>query len=441
MMPLIDSLVSGMAHACSSSQLCSSLTPFTYEFMVRAALACILVGTMSAVIGSYIIVRRLALMGDALSHAVLPGVAMAFILGVSFFWGAFTTGVLTALAIGFIIKNSKVKEDTAMGIMLTGALALGVILVSLIKSRSVDLMHILFGNVLAVSSSDLLITMASALAVIASVALLYKEFLILSFDGTMAQAIGLPVSLLHYLMMVLLAVAIVASLQTVGIVLAVAMLITPGATAYLLTHRLHRMILIAALIGIASSVAGLFISFHLNVSSGPAIVLVASALFVLALLLSPQQGLLQQAVHSWRHGRRMDLEDFLKSAYKMTGEKGLERVPTGALADYLGIGRGAASAQARRYARGGFVTLAGEGAGLAVGLTEKGRLEAEDILRKHRLWETYLEGMGIGMEALHEEAEEMEHLMTDVEADAIADALGHPKTDPHGEPIPEKARK
>ena len=437
MIPFIDSLISGAAHACSSSPLCSSATPFTYEFMVRAAIACILVGTMSAVIGSYIIVRRLALMGDALSHAVLPGVAMAFILGVSFFWGAFTTGVLTALAIGFIIRNSKVKEDTAMGIMLTGALALGVILVSLIKSKSVDLMHILFGNVLAVSSSDLLITMVSAIAVIASVALLYKEFLLLSFDSTMAAAIGLPVSLLHYLMMVLLAVAIVASLQTVGIVLAVAMLITPGATAYLLTHRLHRMILLAALIGIVSSVAGLFISFHLNVSSGPAIVLVASALFVLALLFSPHEGILQQAVHSWRHGRRMDLEDFLKSIYKMTGEKGLERVQVGALADSLDIGRSAASARARRYARKGLATFTAEG----VGLTKRGRLDAEDILRKHRLWETYLEGMGIGMEALHEEAEEMEHLMTDTEADVLADALGHPKTDPHGEPIPEKAKR
>ncbi len=431
---ILDSLITAAAGACSSSQFCAAYTPFTYEFMIRAAIACILVGTMSAVIGSYIIVRRLALMGDALSHAVLPGVAIAFIIGINFFWGAFISGVLSAVGIGFIMQNSKVKEDTAMGIMLTGALAMGIILISVIKSKSIDLMHILFGNVLAVSSTDLLLTLASGITVVGCIAFLYKEFLILSFDPTMTAAIGLPATGLHYLMMVLLAISIVASLQTVGVVLAVGMLITPGATTYLLTHRLHHMMLFAAGLGIFSSVVGLFLSFHLNVSSGPAIVLVATSLFVLALFFSPHQGILQQIAYRWMRNRKMDLEDFLKYTYKIHEEDGKQPVPVVMLAESLGLEENEILSKASHYARKGLITLTGNG----IILSDKGILKAEEVLRRHRLWETYLNGIGMDREMLHTEAEEVEHVLTEVEVEQLNDTLGYPSKDPHGKPIPNK---
>ena len=206
-------------------------------------------------------------MGDAISHAVLPGVALSYALGINFFIGAVVTGVLTAVGIGFISQNSRIKNDTSIGIMFTAAFALGIILITLLKS-STDLYHILFGNVLAVRPSDMWMTLAIGIIVLAGVYVFYKELLISSFDPTMSQAYGLPVKWIHYFLMTLLTMVTVASLQTVGIVLVVAMLITPAATAYLLTDRLWKMIYLSAGFGAVSSVFGLYISFKHNLASG-----------------------------------------------------------------------------------------------------------------------------------------------------------------------------
>lgn len=236
-------------------------------------------------------------MGDAISHAVLPGVAVSYMLGINFFIGAVVTGILTAIGIGFISQNSRVKNDSSIGIMFTSAFALGIILITFLKSSS-DLYHILFGNVLAVRPSDMWMTLVIGVIVLVSVFLFYKELLVSSFDPIMAQAYGLPNKLIHYFLMTLLTLVTVASLQTVGIILVVAMLITPASTAYLLTDRLSIMIFLSALFGAIAAIIGLYLSFTYNLASGATIVLVATVLFIAAFVFSPKQGILWRTIRA-----------------------------------------------------------------------------------------------------------------------------------------------
>lgn len=262
-----------------------------YDFLQKALLTSVMVGIICGVIGCFIILRGMALMGDAISHAVLPGVAISYALGINFFIGAVLTGVLTAIGIGFVSQHSRIKQDTSIGIMFTAAFALGIILITVLES-STDLYHILFGNVLAVRPSDMWMTFAIGLLVLLSVYIFYKELLVTSFDATMAKVYGLRVGLIHYFLMTLLTLVTVASLQTVGIVLVVAMLITPAATAYLLTNRMSVMIFLAAAIGASGSIIGLYFSFTYNLASGATIVLATTVLFFIAFLFSPKQGVI-----------------------------------------------------------------------------------------------------------------------------------------------------
>ncbi|WP_294740192.1 metal ABC transporter permease [uncultured Exiguobacterium sp.] len=263
-----------------------------YEFLQKAMITAVMVGIICGVIGCFIILRGMSLMGDAISHAVLPGVAISYLLGINFLIGAVVTGLVTALGIGFVSQNSRIKNDTAIGIMFTSAFALGIILISFLRSSS-DLYHILFGNVLAVRPSDMWMTVIIGLIVLGGIFFFYKELLISSFDPTMAQAYGLSTRWIHYGLMTLLTLVTVASLQTVGIILVVAMLITPAATAYLLTNRLSRMLFLAAGFGTFSAIVGLYFSFTYNLSSGASIVLVATTLFALVFVFSPRHGLMR----------------------------------------------------------------------------------------------------------------------------------------------------
>src|SRR5690625_2195718 len=226
---------------------------FEYNFLQKALLTSVVVGLICGVIGCFIILRGLALMGDAISHAVLPGVALSYMLKINYFFGAVITGIITAIAIGFVSQNSRIKNDTSIGIMFTAAFAIGIIMITMINS-STDLYHILFGNVLAVRSTDMWLTIGIGIAVIFLVTLFYIELLVTSFDETMAKAYGLPVKWIHYFLMTLLTLVTVASLQTVGIILVVAMLITPAATAYLLADRLPTMIFLASTFGVLSAI-------------------------------------------------------------------------------------------------------------------------------------------------------------------------------------------
>lgn len=268
-----------------------------YAYLQQALVAAILVGIICGVIGCFIILRGMALMGDAISHAVLPGVVIAYMLGASFFIGATITGVLTALAIGYVSQNSRIKDDSAIGIMFTAAFALGIVLITGLRGTGVDLWHILFGNVLAVSRGDLHVTLGIGVFVLLMILLFYRPLLLSTFDPVMAKATGIPVKMIHYLLMLLLSLVTVASLKTVGIVLVVAMLITPGATAYLLTDRLPVMLSLSAIIGVLSAVIGMFYSVVYDVASGASIVLVASFFFGLAFFFSPKQGIITR---KWR---------------------------------------------------------------------------------------------------------------------------------------------
>ncbi|MFC0473499.1 metal ABC transporter permease [Halalkalibacter kiskunsagensis] len=269
-----------------------------YSYLQQALVAAVLVGIICGVIGCFIILRGMALMGDAISHAVLPGVVIAYMIGASFFVGATITGVLTALAIGYVSQNSRIKDDSAIGIMFTAAFALGIVLITGLRGTGVDLWHILFGNVLAVSRSDLLVTVGIGTFVLLMIVIFYRPLLLSTFDPIMAKATGVPVHLIHYLLMLLLSLVTVASLKTVGIVLVVAMLITPGATAYLLTDRLPVMLLLSAVFGVISAVVGMYYSVIYDVASGASIVLVASTMFGLAFFFSPKQGVVTKKLRS-----------------------------------------------------------------------------------------------------------------------------------------------
>jgi ABC-type Mn2+/Zn2+ transport system permease subunit len=270
---------------------------FNYGYLQKALLTSIMVGIICGAIGCFIILRGMALMGDAISHAVLPGVALSYMLGINFFFGAVLTGVLTAVGIGFVSQNSRIKHDVAIGILFTFSFALGIILITLMKS-STDLYHILFGNVLVVRSSEMWMTFAVGIIVLSVIYFFFKELLVSSFDPIMSAAYGLPNKLIHYLLMILLTMVTVASLQTVGIVLVVAMLITPAATAYLLTDRLWVMIYLSMGFGVISSILGLYFSYTYNLASGASIVLVATILFAIAFTLSPKQGILWRALRA-----------------------------------------------------------------------------------------------------------------------------------------------
>ena len=269
------------------------IEPLQYSFMQRSLLEAIIVGIICAVVGSYLMVQRLALLGDAISHSVLPGLAIAFLMGINIFVGAFVAGILSTICINLIRTRSQIKEDAAMGIVFSAFFALGITLITIVqKSNKIDLNHFLFGNILGVTAADVRDTLIIAVVVLFVVVLLYKELLFYTFDTLGAQAVGLPVHLLNLGLMMLIGLTIVASLKAVGVVLVLSLLITPAATAYLLVTRLHQMMFLGVGFGILSSISGMYLSYFYNLPSGPAIVLVASGLFILAFLFSPSQGIL-----------------------------------------------------------------------------------------------------------------------------------------------------
>ena len=277
------------------------LEPLNYAFMVRGLAAAIMVGIVCALVGTYVVLQGMAFFGDALAHSILPGVAAGYLISGGardmLFWWALLTAVLAALGIGAVSKGAQVKEDTAIGIVFVGMFALGIALISTMRSYTVDLVHFLFGDVLGVSQGDLVLTAAFGLLVIGAIVAFYKEFMVISFDPILAETLRLRSNRLRYLLLVLIAVAIVVSLQTVGVALMLGMLITPAATAFLLTRRMLPMMAVAALIGTLSSIIGLYLSYYVSVASGAAIVLVCTALFLLAALFAPGRGWVWQRLH------------------------------------------------------------------------------------------------------------------------------------------------
>jgi ABC-type Mn2+/Zn2+ transport system permease subunit len=264
------------------------LDPLNYPFMQRGLLAALMVGVVCATVGNYVVLRGMAFFGDALAHALLPGLAVGYLLsgGVRepLFWWGMVTAFLTALGIGAVSKGAQIKEDTAIGIIFAGMFALGIALISTVRSYTVDLTHLLFGDILGVSSADLRLIGVFGGVIVLLIVGFYKDFLVLSFDPILAATLRLPARFFEYTLLVLIAATVVVSLQTVGVALMVAMLVTPAATAFLLTRRLPVMMVLAATFGSLAGVSGLYLSYYVNVASGAAIVLVCTAFFVLAWL-------------------------------------------------------------------------------------------------------------------------------------------------------------
>lgn len=261
------------------------LEPLTFQFMQRGLLVSVIVGIVCALVGCYIVLRGMAFLGDALAHAVLPGLAVGYLASAgdrgALFWWALGTAVLTSIGIGSLSRGVRIKQDTAIGIVFAGMFALGIALISTVRNYAVDLTHFLFGNILGVTTGDLWLTAGVGIAVLLIIYVFYKEFLVLSFDPTLVTTLRLPVHMLEILLSILMAVAIVISLQTVGVALVVALLVTPAAAAFIVTKNLRSMMLLSSLIAAVSGVIGLYASFYLNIASGAAIVLSCTLLFVL----------------------------------------------------------------------------------------------------------------------------------------------------------------
>ena len=257
------------------------LDPLQFSFIVRALLAAVIVGVVCSVLGTYVVLRGMAFLGDALAHTILPGVVIAFLLELPLVLGALTFGILTAIGIGALTERDELKEDTAIGVIFAGMFALGVALLSAGGNYTLDLTHFLFGNLLAVSNADLWLIAGLGGVVLVMIFTFYKELLIISFDPILATTLRLPTTFLRYLLLILIAITIVTALQVVGIALMLAMFVTPSATASLLTRRLPTMMLVSALIGAVAGIIGVYVSFYLNVASGAAVVLVATLFFML----------------------------------------------------------------------------------------------------------------------------------------------------------------
>jgi manganese/iron transport system permease protein len=276
------------------------LMPLQYEYMLKAIFVSAVIGGVCAFLSCFITLKGWSLMGDALSHSVVPGVAVAYYVGWPFAAGAFVTGLLAAVGMGFVKAKTRLREDAVIGVVFTAFFAAGLLLISLYPSE-VDLRSIIFGNILGISNSDIIQVLAISAATILILGLKWRDFLLFCFDPGQARALGLNTTLLHFLLLTLLSATAVAALQTVGATLVVAMLVTPGATAYLLTDRFGRMIAISVTMGVGTSLVGAYASYFFDGSTGGCIVTLQSAIFVLVLIFAPKHGLI-----SARARRRAD---------------------------------------------------------------------------------------------------------------------------------------
>jgi manganese/iron transport system permease protein/iron/zinc/copper transport system permease protein len=420
------------------------LEPFRYDVYRVPLTVSTIMGATLGLVGTFVVLRRMALLGDALSHAVLPGVALAFMIlsamvagtgGIDEggeIWGLFTgallAGLLTTLGINLVVRHSRVKEDTAIGIVFTAMFAIGVILVSSFpRGTHFDLKCFLFGEPLAIQLNDLYAALVVSPAVLGLILLFYRPLKLVSFDAQMAAAAGLPVQFVHYLLMAMLSATVVTALQSVGVIMSVAMLITPAAIAYQLTNRLGVMLVLSAAMGAISAMVGIVLAFALNWPPGPAMVLVATVLFGMTMAFAPEYGVIARALRRHRVRRHILEEDVLKSLTRL--EPGAEPV---AIQEAIGrpIPQSHVEATLADLDRRGLLTRE-QGRST---LSEAGRERAERLVRSHRLWETYLAEHNIPEDRLHEIAEQLEHAH-DV-AEEVAHELGHPEVDPHGEPIP-----
>ena len=413
-----------------------------YPWALRALAAAILVGMTCGLLGCFIVLRNMALIGDALSHSILPGIVVAFLLfGYSitgFFSGAVFAGVLTAVAILWIQEKFATKSDAAVGIVFTTMFALGVIGISLISTSQgihLDLKDFLFGNVLGVGNTDLYLTGIIAIFTLLSIVIFYRQLFITSFQPIVADTMGISSTAIKYFLMILLSLAVVASLQMVGVILVVSMLITPAATALLLSDNLKKVLIISAGLGMLAGVSGFMAAIVMEITPGPAMAVMSAIFYVTAGLFAPEKGLLRKIAQGRKSKTQILREDILKNIYKILnrGEKiaadqfELEKVSPRKLKRELSI-----------LLKKGLIKKDQN----LLDLTADGSHKAIQLVRAHRLWESYLAGrVGLSEAQIHEDAEILEHLLPEELLDEVDKTLGYPETDPHGSPIPPKINK
>jgi manganese/zinc/iron transport system permease protein len=412
-----------------------------------ALLGSMLLGISCGLLGSFIVVRKMALVGDALSHAVLPGVAIGFLWNMSkdpvaIFIGATVAGLLGTVVVHAIKQTTHLKEDTALGLVLAVFFAVGICLLTIIQhlptGNKSGIDKFLFGQAAAIGVGDLkLMAVVTALSVFA-VWLFYKEFLVTSFDAGFARSSGIRTQAFHYGLMLLVAFAVVIALQAVGVVLVSAMLITPAAAAYLLTDRMHRMLWLASLFGLMAGAVGAFLSFlGPNLPTGPFMVLGATAVFALAFVFGPRHGVFTRWLRQRSRSARTKRENTLKSVYHVLESRDFkgEDVSLRELAERRRETVEEARLQASELKRHGLATLHEEGN--VIFLTPVGFQLAAAIVRNHRLWELYLTNQAhIAADHVHEDAEKIEHVLGEEVVRELERKLGYARQDPHGREIP-----
>lgn len=427
-------------------QRATAFLTFRDPSMRWALIGSMLLGICCGLMGAFLIVRRLALMGDALSHAVLPGIALGFLWNMTkdpaaIFIGAVLSGFLGAGVVQLIRSTTRHKEDAALGFVLASFFGAGICLLSMIQNlpqggAKAGLDRFLFGQAAALARGDVLLLATVTLIVCGAMALFFKEYTLTSFDETFARAIGLPVPFFHYSLMLLLAFAIVASLQAVGVVLVSAMLVIPAATAFLLTHRFGLMLLLSGAIGLLAGAAGTFFSFiGRGLPTGPLMVLCAFALFSAALFFAPRQGILWRLWFERSKAARIRRENTLKAIYHILENDGFRREMVG-IVELAARQREPIEETQRQLAaarRRGLLTAHGD----AVCFTPEGWQRACEIVRNHRLWELYLTNAAhIAPDHVHEDAEVIEHVLGEETVLRLEKRLNYARRDPHGKLIP-----
>jgi manganese/iron transport system permease protein/iron/zinc/copper transport system permease protein len=413
------------------------LAPLTETYFQKALIGGSVVAVVAGVVGCLVVLRRMAFLGDALSHAMIAGVAGGYLVMKLFFGleahapgmllGSLLAAIATVALISFVSRISRVKEDTAIGIMYTGVFALGVVAVSIFRHYiHIDLMHFIMGDILGVADTDLWVSVFVAAIVLTILIFFFRHFQLATFDPVMAASIGLPVVLLDYLLTTCVSLVVVSAVSMVGVILVVGLLITPAATAYLLSDRLDKMMALSALFGVTSVVGGLYLCVWLDSAGGGAIMLFCTLQFLVVLTVAPKYGLLSRWLRLRSLVPQQTVEDVLTTVLRFDGP-----APADAIHRYVDSEKSLDKILSRMVQDG---LLAASANGFS--LTEKGDDEARKVLRAHRLWETYLESIGTPDQDVHTTAHKLEHLREGDTVEYLDEKLGRPTQDPHGKAIP-----
>jgi len=407
-------------------------------WFLRALVTSAMVGLMCGILGTFLVLRNMSLIGDALSHSVLAGIFFAFVVvqaysSIGFFIGSSLAGLVAAFSISWIQQKMTTKNDAAIGIVYTTLFSIGVIGISWLQHSEgvhIDLKDFLFGNVLGISNEDISLTFFVMMFTIISVVLFYRHLFVSTFQETIAKTMGIPTKFLHYFLLLMLSFVVVASLQAVGVILVVAMLVTPASTALLLSNKMRNVIFISAIIGLLSAIFGLLASVVFDFPPGPTIAVVSALIYLVAVLFSSEHGIIFKYIREKQESERIEMEDIIKYLFK---NKGAHKDDVAA---HIGItGNKAKTLYSKLFKN----KLLQKQVGNSLVLSSNGEAEATRLIRAHRIWETYqVEAMGMDASKIHPDAERMEHHLTRDVVNKISKDLGDPTTDPHGSPIPPK---